>query len=635
MKKTGKSLLLVLCFLAGMIAQPAISLAVAATESEVTAETTKETSFVETDFVEDNTEPTISDNALASDDLLITQQEDTSTELTEGSISNETQEITDYQAEETALNEDITSSDINQTTLVNVKDFGAVGDGITNDKPAIANALNYAAAHLPATVYFPTGQYGISSGGIYLQLPLGSGGLTVMGDGGGLSVIKYLEDWVPSGTWVALRILPVSRPSSEDEYLHDITISNLGVYDTDPVNHAWTVANNGSAEETHGFDIQYCIRAAVENCFINSVGDEAIDMVYCIDSVIANNTVTGSPGAGSAGGAISAGDGCKNVRIVNNCVSNSTHLSGKSNFGIAVEALTGSIENIVIADNTISNIQGYGINIGAPNGTIDGVVVDANIISDCSNGIRLMGKGQKTNIALTDNVIKNINNGIVFQDGASDNTIIDGFLIDGIQTTAIRIITPSMSNTIISNGTITNSQFTAIYNAGNHTKINNVLINGVGLAGNVTTAAILQYPSAGSCEVSKVTIKNCKNSKAIHLVETVIDTIIEQDEVSGYVSISGAKIIHGGKVNRMLQGLKNGATINGLEISTETNLGTHAIYLNGLTNCMITNCRIMIPSRYAIKENGSANNNIITNNITSRPIGIVGSNTVESGNIVA
>lgn len=514
---------------------------------------------------------------------------------------------------------------------VNVKDFGAKGDGISNDGPAIKAAFNYAVNNLPATVYFPEGEYGILYGGIYVEMPLGSGGLTVKGEGGNKSIIKYLENWVPVHSWVAIRIMPETTPACEEEYIHDITITGMGVYDTDPVGHAWTIENNGSKEETHGFDIQYCVRATVKDCVIDNVGDEAIDMVYCIDSIITDNSVNNSPGAGSAGGGISAGDGCKNIRITDNSVRGT--ISGKSNFGIAVEALIDPIDGVVISNNTITDIKGFGINIGAPRGTIKNIVIDSNNITDCSNGIRLMGTGSKRNITITDCVINNADIGITFEGGHSDNTLIDGFVIDGIETSAIRIKTPSMENTMISNGIITNCQQTAIYNAGINTKINNVLINGVGLAGNVKTAAISQYTLSGNCELNKVTIKNCMNSKAVLAVDTVIDTIIEQDEVKGYVSINGAKTIKGGKVNRIIQGLKDGGTVNGLEIYTETDLGTHAIYLNNISNCMIVNCRITIPSRNSIKEAGTADNNLIMNNIVNKSVSISGENSIEFLNL--
>lgn len=60
--------------------------------------------------------------------------------------------------------------------FVNVKDFGAVGDGVTNDRAAINLAH---AAH--KKVYYPAGTYLVSGGSI--ELPDGVNGVAMVGDG--------------------------------------------------------------------------------------------------------------------------------------------------------------------------------------------------------------------------------------------------------------------------------------------------------------------------------------------------------------------------------------------------------------------------------------------------------------------
>ena len=46
--------------------------------------------------------------------------------------------------------------------VVSVKDFGAVGDGVTNDTAAIQAAIAYAGAYTPATLVFPGGAYAVT-----------------------------------------------------------------------------------------------------------------------------------------------------------------------------------------------------------------------------------------------------------------------------------------------------------------------------------------------------------------------------------------------------------------------------------------------------------------------------------------
>ena len=62
---------------------------------------------------------------------------------------------------------------------VSVKDFGAVGDGVTDDTAAIQAAVDYAALNSPVAVYFPAGTYDISSAVTKASL----NDVTVYGDG--------------------------------------------------------------------------------------------------------------------------------------------------------------------------------------------------------------------------------------------------------------------------------------------------------------------------------------------------------------------------------------------------------------------------------------------------------------------
>jgi hypothetical protein len=50
----------------------------------------------------------------------------------------------------------------NTDVRIDVRDFGVLGDGVTDDAPAIRNVLNIVDPRVP--VYFPTGTYGVRSG---------------------------------------------------------------------------------------------------------------------------------------------------------------------------------------------------------------------------------------------------------------------------------------------------------------------------------------------------------------------------------------------------------------------------------------------------------------------------------------
>src|ERR1044072_1875866 len=67
--------------------------------------------------------------------------------------------------------------------VINVKDYGAKGDGTTDDSAAITAAINqsnaYSAAGTPAAIYVPGGQYLVSAN----TLPAMTRGGAVYGDG--------------------------------------------------------------------------------------------------------------------------------------------------------------------------------------------------------------------------------------------------------------------------------------------------------------------------------------------------------------------------------------------------------------------------------------------------------------------
>ena len=528
-----------------------------------------------------------------------------------------------------------------ESVVLNVKDFGAVGDGKTDDEAAIwatfeCALMDYMVNDIPVTVYFPEGQYGLKNGGLYVYLPRGAGNLTVKGDGADKSTIVYLEEWTNSGSWVALRIYPRITPTSIDEYLHDITIQDLGVYDTDPLAHAWHKdKGDPDTEETHGFNIQHCIRATIKNCKVVDAGDECFDLSHCIDSVMTENLVVKNRITGKGGGSFSVGDGSKNVTVSNNTVIFDTDDASVSHYGFAVEALTEHVEDVYIINNAAQNINGWGVSLGAPNGTIDDVLVQNNLLIGCKEGgIRFVGSGLTTNTKVLDNDILNTCFGISIDGMNKENTLVDGCTIENLTSYGVSVNSPRNRNNIIQNTVIRNAKWRAFYNAGTNTLFDRVLVDGSGTAGNITDSAVIQYTGGGDCTISNSVFLNCRNKRGIQGVAKVINTYIQQPEISGYTSITGVALIQNCWVNRMVT-LKSGYTVDGLTLTTTEDLGTHAIVLSNLTDCTVTNCRITIPSRYGISEAGTADRNTITNNVIIGGNGIktVGAETVAEGNI--
>lgn len=77
------------------------------------------------------------------------------------------------------------TSNSKQSDFISVKDFGAVGNGLANDQPAIQTAVNYAGSIGGGTVYMPAGIYRVDS-----VIAWAHNGVYLCGDGQGATVLK-------------------------------------------------------------------------------------------------------------------------------------------------------------------------------------------------------------------------------------------------------------------------------------------------------------------------------------------------------------------------------------------------------------------------------------------------------------
>lgn len=518
--------------------------------------------------------------------------------------------------------------------VYNVKDYGAVGDGVADDGAAIKAAFGAAVDNLPAEVYFPAGEYGLLTGGILVKLPLGAGGLTVRGEGSDKSKLKYLENWNSfGGSWYSLSIGPVSTPATEEDYLHDISILDLGVYDTDPINHAWHVDKGDPAtEETHGFDIQYTRRATVARCEIRNVGDEAIDIYSCVDVLVTDNKVYDSPAAGSHGGAISICDGCNKVVATNNMVSGS--IATKENFGIVVESLLIPVQDVIFSNNIITGINGNGINIACPNAgaKAENILIDSNIIKNCTNGVAFSGTQPKNYVTMSNVLIDGVSGrGFYLQSHEMKGATINGCTIKNAGEHGIYVSTDSPDDVmLVSDCLLENIQRQAVMINAN-CKVNNCYVNGVGLAGGITSGAIQSF--GGEMEVTNCKIVNIAMTKGVQDAKSVYNTDIYFASGDGD-AIAGGNIrsVRGGSTNGRITIGANGALVDGVTIESANN-AYHAIHLSGAKKTIVSNCRITVSNYDAVGETGAADYNVITGIISNKGVNKVGANSITANNI--
>lgn len=198
--------------------------------------------------------------------------------------------------------------------VVNVRDFGAKGDGVTDDTAAIQAAVNVPGRH---TVYLPRGTYKIT-GSISWRTQV-----SIRGDGPGVSIIKS------SGTlFSAIQQLGDGSTYLEDCTFKDFEIDGSGLTSTAP------------AIDGKGIFILRMRRARFENLYIHDTIGTGLGVDFLVDSVIEGvnahhngrnwdgvNTPLGQSGIG-----IGSGDQAVENVTISNC-----HTNNNGNYGIFVE----------------------------------------------------------------------------------------------------------------------------------------------------------------------------------------------------------------------------------------------------------------------------------------------------------
>ena len=113
--------------------------------------------------------------------------------------------------------------------VFNVKDpdFGAVGDGVTNDATAIQAAISAARAVGGSIVHFPAGTYLVSS-----SLNVNGGGITLRGVGGGLGIVGSTILYEGSSYALGLNADPAGTLTSDPINVRDLRLdgNNLGAF---------------------------------------------------------------------------------------------------------------------------------------------------------------------------------------------------------------------------------------------------------------------------------------------------------------------------------------------------------------------------------------------------------------------
>ncbi|MFK8017823.1 MAG: right-handed parallel beta-helix repeat-containing protein [Gammaproteobacteria bacterium] len=294
------------------------------------------------------------------------------------------------------------------TSNAGVKTWNCRADGSGfDDRATIVEAMTYAIANMPAHVHFGPGKYGVS-GGMILEPTQGDSGLTVE-SGGDAEFVFTGGVPLTGGQEIMFKIRPSVTPgdTAYDDYLSDIVFRRLRCSDDDPAAHDGT-------DQSHFVDVQYCKNVLVENCVMDSVGDEAINFLHVVSGTIRGCYTINTPSFGTDGAPISIQQGCRDITIEGNTLYGSSTPGTASTIarsaGISVASLTAAgIENVRIEGNTIRDFERAGVFLNPSSGNLDDIKIQNNFINGADYGLRRVGGSNSlTNLTFTYNTLSDI-----------------------------------------------------------------------------------------------------------------------------------------------------------------------------------------------------------------------------------
>ena len=361
--------------------------------------------------------------------------------------------------------------------LVNVKTFGAIGDGTTDDTLAINNAIN---SITKGVIFVPRGTY-LLSGPINVKsdiVLMGEGNATTFKVKDAININDNIVKVVNASNVVLADFAVDGNRTNQDETLYtqytvfisnaqNATLSNLHVYNANGVGIQVYASNNctvfnckSHGNRYHGFECEQCVNCVFDTSYgYNNtrhgifVSPGEVGGTGSINNTISNCCFNGNTQYGVAFGVDAQGIsiGLSKNNIVENC-----QINGNGYYGVSIYR----VDNCVVSNNNITNNGAFGVQIYR---SLNNLIVNNKLYHNSA-----LGAGMYAEIIL---------------EGANDGTASQGNLI------ASNVITPNNASYAVSEASendgpnyIVNNVITTSGTAGDvqiqHVNTNYELLNG-------------------------------------------------------------------------------------------------------------------------------------------------------------
>lgn len=300
--------------------------------------------------------------------------------------------------------DDTSAAAKSQRRIFDARDYGAVGDGIADDQPAIERAINAASIAGGGDVFLPPGTYQIRRT-VHLR-----SNVTLLGAGMGSTIVRSgdLPDDDPSAHYTTstqirgvgvqdsfVKRLSVKLEGGTTESLEvgisfDEGSSNVGVFEVEATGHEKPALRVTGPASNAQFSNNYVhhTRESGTGILVDSFSGR-------IENVLINNNRVDNVLPDSAQGGIAVWACCAastvDIVIRDNLITNtkdSTKYGGGPGTGIRIYHHTGAgaTSRVSITGNTSTQNAGSGLNVSVHQGAVTDLVVKGNVLTGNAGG---------------------------------------------------------------------------------------------------------------------------------------------------------------------------------------------------------------------------------------------------------